>query len=69
MCQYFPKPSECFDGYISVKLDLSYYATKANFKNATGVDTSNLASKSNLAKLKAEIDKINIDKLKTVPIR
>ena len=36
-------------------------------KKATGVDTSNLAAKSDLASLKAEVDKIDIDKLKTVP--
>ena len=29
---------------------------------------SNLALESNLAKLKAEIDKIAVDKLKTVPV-
>ena len=36
-------------------------------KKATGVDTSNLAAKSDLVSLKAEVDKIDIDKLKTVP--
>ena len=44
------------------------YEKKANLRGATGVDTSNLASKSNLAKLKGEVDKINVDKLKTVPV-
>ena len=51
-----------------VKVDLSNYATKADLKNATGVDTSTLAAKSDLASLKAEIDKIDVEKLKTVPI-
>ena len=41
---------------------------KANLKNATGIDTSKLAAKSDLATLKDEVDKIVIDKLKTVPI-
>ena len=39
---------------------------KTDLKGATGADTSNLASKPNLAKVKAEIDKIDIVKLKTV---
>ena len=41
---------------------MCYYATKADLKGVTGVDTSNLAAKSDLDSLKAEvdIDKINI---------
>ena len=35
-------------------------------KNATGVDTSKLVVKSDLASLKTEIDKTDVDKLKTV---
>ena len=46
--------------------DLSSYATKLVWKNVTGVDTSKLAAKSDLAILKAEVDKIDIEKLKTV---
>ena len=68
MSQYFPKPYRCFGGNINVKVDLSNYATKADLKNATGVDTSKLAAKSDLASLKAEVDKIVIGKLKTVPV-
>ena len=45
-------------------MDLSNYATKADLKNETEVDTSQLASKSDLASLKAEVDKIDVDKLK-----
>ena len=66
--QYFPKPSETFEREINVKVDLSNYTTKADLKKATRIDTSNLALKSNLAKLKAEVDKIDIVKLKTVPV-
>ena len=62
-----PKPFEPFAGDINVKVDLSNYATKPDFKNVTGVDTSNLALKSNLAKLKDEIDKIDVDKVTPVP--
>ena len=68
MSQYFPKPYRTFGGNINVKVDSSNYATKLDLKNATGVDTSKLAAKSDLASLKAEIDKIDVDKLKTVPV-
>ena len=47
---------------------MSSYATKAELKNATGVDTCKLAAKSDLASLKAEVDKIDVGKLKTVPV-
>ena len=50
-----------------VELDLSNYATKANLKNATGVDTSKIAKKVDLASLKVNVDKLEIDKLKNVP--
>ena len=55
-------------GDINVKVDLSNFVTKADLKNATGIGTSRLALKSNLATLKAEIDKIDVEKLKTVSI-
>ena len=67
MSQYISKTYERFGGDINVNVDLSNYTTKADLKNATGIDTSNLALKSNLAKLKAEIYKIDVDKLKLVP--
>ena len=66
--QYFPKPYEPFDGDINVKVDLSNYATKADFKNATGIDTSKLATKSDLASLRAEVDKLDIEKLIPIPV-
>ena len=68
MSQYFPKPYESFKGDINIKVDLSNYATKADLKNATEIDTSKLALKSNLENLKAKIDKIDVGKLKTVPV-
>ena len=67
MCQYFPKPYEPFSGDINVKVDLSNYATKADTKNISYVDTSSFALKANLANLKTEVDKLDIDKLKPVP--
>ena len=66
--QYFPKPYELFGGDINVKVDLSNYATKAVLEKATGINMSNLAIKSNLAKLKAEVDKIDVHKSKTVSV-
>ena len=63
MSQYFPKAYELFGGDINVKVDLSNYATKAELKSATGVDTSKSAAKSGLASLKTEIDKLDVDKL------
>ena len=57
MSHYFPKPYESFGGDINVKVDLSNYATKADLKNAAGIDTSNFALKSNLASLNTDVDK------------
>ena len=62
MSQYFPKPYEPFGGDINVKVDLSNYATKADIKYISNVDTSSFALKTNLANLKTEIDKLDIDK-------
>ena len=67
MSQYFPKPYEAFSGDINVKIDLSNFATKTNTKNIYHVDTSSFALKSNLASLKTEADKLDIDKLKSLP--
>ena len=68
MTRHFPKRYEPFGGNIKVKVDLSNYATKAGLKNATGISTSKLAPKSDLGNLKAEVDKIDVVKLKTVPV-
>ena len=68
MSQYFPKPYESFGGDINVKVDLSNYATKADIKNISHVDTSSFALKTNLANLKSEVDKLDIDKLVPVPV-
>ena len=51
-----------------MKVYLSNYAAKAELKNATGIDTSRLTAKSDLASSKAEVDKIDVDKLKTGPV-
>ena len=52
---------------VKVELDLTNYATKTDLKNITHTDVSSFASKTNLSALKTEVDKIDVDKLKTVP--
>ena len=68
MSQYFPKSFRSFGGSIDVKVDLSNYATKTDLKNVTHVDTSSFALKTNLASLKTEVDKLDIDQLVPVPV-
>ena len=60
-------PYKSSSNNIKVELDLSNYATKDDVKNITPVDVSSYATKTNLAALKTEVDKIDTDKLKTVP--
>ena len=52
---------------IKVELDLANYTTKYDVKNIAHVDVSSYATKTNLAALKTEVDKIDTDKLKTLP--
>ena len=68
MSQCFPKPFRSFGGNINVKINLSNYATKTNLKNVTHIDASSFALKINLASLKTEVDKLDIDKLAPVPV-
>ena len=63
--QNYVKP---FGRGIKVKLDLSNYATKTDIENISHVDTSSFALKTNLASLITEVDKLDIDKLVTVPV-
>ena len=64
--QYYP-PYKSYSNNIKVELDLSNYATKKDVNDITHVDVSGFASKTNLAALKTEVDKIDVDKLKTAP--
>ena len=68
MSQYFPKLFRSFGGNINVKVDLSNYATKNDLKNVTHVDASCFALKTNLARLKTEIDKLDVRKLTAVSV-
>ena len=66
MSTYYP-PYKSSSNNIKVESDLTNYATKTDLKNITHTDVSSFASKTNLAVLKTEADKIDVDKLKTVP--
>ena len=63
---YYP-PYKSSSNNVKVELDLTNYATKTDLKNITHVDGSSFASKTNLAALKTEVDKIDTNKLKTAP--
>ena len=67
MSDFFPDPKSS-GGRVKVELDLSIYTTKAALKTAAGVHTSKFAKKVDLAKLKSNADKVDIDKLKDVPV-
>ena len=66
MSEYF-RELKSSGGRVNVKLDLSNYATKADSKKATDFDISKFAKKFDLATLKSNVDKLDIDKLKNVP--
>ena len=68
MSQYFPRPFKSFGQNINVKVDLSNYATKTNLKNVTNVDSLNFVLETDLASLKTEADKLDIEKLAPVPV-
>ena len=68
MSQYFPEPFKSFGGNINVKVYLSNYATKTDLKNVSHVDTSSFVIKTNLVSLKTEVDKLDIDKIVSVPV-
>ena len=67
MSEYFPKPFRSREN-IKIKVDLSNYATKADIKDITHVDTSSFALKTYLASIKTEVDKLDVGKLVTVPV-
>ena len=65
MSDYFPEPKSS-GRRVKLELDLSNYATKANLKNAAGVNTSKFAKRVDLASLKSNVDNLDIGKLKNV---
>ena len=66
MRKYF-SPYNNSSGNIKVELDLNNYGTKKDIKDIIHIDASGFASKTKLVALKTEVDKIDTDKLKTVP--
>ena len=68
MSEYFLEPKSS-GGRVKVELDLSNYATNADLKNSTGVNPSKFAKKFDLANLKSNVDKLDIDKLRSVPTK
>ena len=64
---YYP-PYKSSSNNVKVEIDLTNYGTTTVLKNITQVDVSSFASKTNLAALKSEVDKIDVDKLKTTPV-
>ena len=69
MSQYFSKPfNSYFGSSIKVKIDLNNYATKTDIKIISHVDTSSFTLKTNLANLKTQVDKLDIDKLVPIPV-
>ena len=67
MSTYYP-PYKSSSSNVKVELDLTNDGTKTDLKNITHIDVSSFASKTNLAALKTEVDKIDVDKLKTAPV-
>ena len=66
MSKYYP-PYKSSSQNVKAELDLTNYARKTHLKNITHVDVSSYASKTNLAALKSEVDKIDVDKLRAAP--
>ena len=69
MSEYFPEP-KYWGGKVKVESDLSNYVTKTDSQNATRIDTLSLiviVFKVNLASLKSDVHKLDIDKLKNLP--
>ena len=62
MIEYFPD-LKSLERRVKVEPN---YATKADLKNATGLNTSKFAEKIDLTNLKSHLDELDIDKLKDV---
>ena len=64
---YYPEPDSHIKNKIKIELDLSHYVAKKELGHATGVNTSDLATKKDFIALKAEVSKLDINKLVKVP--
>ena len=68
MSKYFPELNEHSGGNVKVELYLSNYTMKADLKGVTGIDTSALALKTDLAGLKTKVDRLDVNRLKSVSV-
>ena len=59
MSEFFPEPKS-LGGSVKFESDLSCYAIKVDFKNATGVDISKFAKRNYFANLKYDVDQLDI---------
>ena len=66
MSEYFLK-RKFLRANVKVQLNLSNYATKSDLRNARDVDTLYFAKKTDLADLKSDVHKLDIDKLRNRP--
>ena len=66
MSEYLPEPKS-LGGRVKVELDLSNYVTKADIKKAAVVDIWKFVKKVDLAILKSDVNKLDLDKFKNVP--
>ena len=66
MNEHFSEPKFSGEG-VTVELDSSNCATKADLKNATRLNTSKFVKKLDLANLNSDVYKLDINKLKNVP--
>ena len=65
MSEYFTK-LKFLGGKVKVQLDLSNKVTKTDLENTTRVNASKFVKTDDLANLKSNVDKLDIDKLKNV---
>ena len=64
---YYPEPDSHIRDKVKVILDLSNYATKKELEHAPGIDTTDLAAKKDFLPLKAELGKLDMNKLTNAP--
>ena len=64
---YYPNADSDIRNKVNVVLDLFYYTTMKELEHATGIGTSDLATKKDFIALKAEVDNLDINKFVNVP--
>ena len=64
---YYPERDISFRDKVKVVSHYQVMLIKEELKDATGIETSNLAAKSNFIALKAKVDRLDINKLVNIP--